>query len=246
MKVDYDKLAGDYDKHRGGGGPYLASLVDLATQANAHNVLELGAGTGNNTAAFQDAYPCELTALELSSGMLSRALDKRLPARWVRADAQRIPLRDACMEYIFGCYFLHHVSDLEALFAECARVLNQGCAAFVTAPVDFIERHPMNAYFPSFAKVDKARFKPYESIRQAMQAGGLTRLDAIRVSAPRRPVDRAYVERIANKFISTYRLLPEAEFNEGLQRLRHDIEPRGYLDCDIVWEALVVYGWREH
>jgi len=59
-EIDYDKIAECYDRHRGVGGPYQARLVELALASDARRVLEIGPGTGNNTAALLAAYPCEV------------------------------------------------------------------------------------------------------------------------------------------------------------------------------------------
>ncbi len=240
MKVDYDKLADTYDNHRGAGGPYLAVLLRLAEACRATRVLELGAGTGNNTGPFLRAYPSNLVALEPSQGMLAKARAKGFPAQWIRGSATRIPLADDSVDYVFGCYFLHYMPDLEVLFAECARVLDGGIAAFVTAPTDFIDTHPMNAYFPSFAAVDRARFQTADAIETAFNAVGFRDIALETVSAKPAPVDQDYVERVANQFISTYTLIPEDEFTQGLKRLRADVDRAGQLDTPIIWRALTV------
>ncbi|MBN2312140.1 MAG: class I SAM-dependent methyltransferase [Candidatus Hydrogenedentes bacterium] len=243
MRFDYDKAAETYDKHRGGGGPYLDTLVGLAEGCGARRVLEFGAGTGNNTAAFLAAYPCDLVALELSRGMLSRGAVKGIPARWVRASAVQLPLADGCVDFVFGCYVLHHLDGLDEPCGEFARVLRPGGAvAFVTAPFEFIEGHPMNEYFPSFARIDKARFQGFPAIRDALQGAGFRGVEGRTIVGSPRPVDREYVTRVASKFISTYALIPEQEFEEGLKRLRADIEPAGRLDVEIVWESLIVFA----
>ncbi len=243
VKIDYDQIAETYDNYRGGGGPYLETLVRLAESCCAHRVLEIGCGTGNNTAAFGEACSCALIALEPSWGMLGKAVAKGVPAHWVLGSAYDIPLRDGSVEFIFGCYVLHHLGNLEEAFRECARVLQHGYAAFVTASINFIERHPMNRYFPSFAEIDKARFQSEEAIRAALEKAGFAGVDMQPMVAEPRPIDRYYVERVANKFISTYSLIPEDEFEAGLARLRADIEPAGRLDVDIVWEALTIWGY---
>lgn len=242
MRVDYDRIARYYDDHRGGGGPYMARLLELAAACRAERVLELGAGTGNNTQAFLNDYPCSLVALERSAGMLAQGRVKGLPAFWLHASADAIPLADASAPFVFGVYILHHLPDLAGVFRECARVIGRGYAAFVTASTSFIQRHPMNRYFPSFAKVDTARFQPVEYVEEAFRQNGFseTATDHF-VDAPR-PIDRDYVERVAGKFISTYDLLPEGEFEAGLARLRADIAGAGQLDIPIVWESAVVWG----
>lgn len=242
MGVNYDAIADAYDRHRKGGGPYLDTLVTLARRSAAERVLEVGAGTGNNTASFLEAYPCALTALEPSGGMLRRAADKRLPVRWVRASAETIPFERESFHFVFGIYMLHYMHPLESFFRECRRVLRNGYAAFVTAPVSFIANHPMNAYFPSFAAVDLGRFRPESDIIAAMASAGFQEVHALHLKGEPCPIDEGYAARIAGKFISTYELLPPGEFETGLARLKNDIAQKGQLDIPMIWEGVVIAG----
>jgi SAM-dependent methyltransferase len=245
VPVDYDQIASSYDEHRRGGGPYLDTLVSLAGASTAKRVLELGSGTGNNSAAFSHAYPCALVGLEPSLGMLSKAKEKQIAAQWVHGSATEIPLKDASVEFIFACYVLHHIEDIDTLMRECARVLGAGAAAFVTCSHDFIERHPVNEYFPSFAAIDTSRFQPLEEIVESMRSAGFKDIHQESVAAAPVHIDHAYVERIASQFISTYALLPPDEFRTGLERMRHDVAAKGRLDVDMVWECAIVWG-RKH
>jgi len=242
MGFDYDRAAATYDNHRGGGGPYLPVLLRLAGASNARCVLEIGPGTGNNTAAFLEAHPCLLLGLERSRGMLEKAVAKRVPARWVRGDARHIPFAEDSCEFVFGVLVLHHIVELGQVMRECRRVLRKGHAAFVTSPHDFIERHPMNRYFPSFARIDHSRFHTVEAIRQALEEAGFVETGAERMVAPPAPIDRRYLAKVENRFISTYDLIPRDEYDRGLARLRADIEKKGALDEVMRWESVTVWG----
>jgi SAM-dependent methyltransferase len=244
MNLDYDNLAAGYDVHRRGRGPAFEALIDLATQQHPAHVLEVGAGTGNNTAAFLEALPCTLTALEPSQGMLAKAAAKNLPCTWLRASATALPLPNAHFEFVFGTYMLHHIRDLDRLFAECTRVLQTGCVAFITVPTSFIERHPMNHYFPSFSAIDLARFQKTEDILSAMRRAGFKGVESQIYTSTPIPIDTAYANRVAGKFISTYELLPPAEFEAGMKNLRADLEPKGTLDQAIAREATLIWGYK--
>jgi len=244
MRLDYDQIARGYDYHRQGGGPYLDTLVRLLERSPGRRVLELGAGTGNNTGAVHDAVPCHVTALEPSQGMLDKARGKGVPAHWVRGCATDLPFAAHAFDFLFATYVLHHIADLEALLRECVRVLDGGGAAFVTAPLSFIARHPMNDYFPSFAAVDLARFQPIEEILDSMECVGFRHVGAARHQAEPRPLDAAYVQKVAGKFISTFDLLPPGEFEAGLERLRADVAANQCLGKTITWEAVTVWGFQ--
>ena len=244
MNVDYDRISRRYDDYRRGGGPYLAKLTELAGECRAVRVLEIGSGTGLNTQAFLEQYPCQLTALEPSRGMLAKAREKRIPAHWVQGSGLCLPLASASISFLFGVYVLHHLSGLDGFLSECGRVLRGGCAAFVTASGDFIDRHPMNRYFPSFAKVDKARFQSIATVQEAFRRAGFFEAGAAHFADMPRPIDSAYVERVANRFMSTYDLIPPDEFEDGVGRLRADVARTGRLDVDIEWESVVVWAWK--
>jgi len=176
--------------------------------------------------------------------MLRQGASKGLAAAWLQGDALRLPVRSASMDYIFSVYMLHHIPQLDRLLHECARVLGHGCAAFVTTTHRFIRRHPMNAYFPSFAGIDTARFQDIPQIFAAFQSAGFTSIGHEICQAEPAPIDAAYVERVAGQFISTYALLPKSEFEDGLIRLRRDVAVHGRLPGPIVWESAIVWGFR--
>lgn len=242
---DYDTAARTYDAHRQGRGPYFDTLLSLALAAPAGPALEVGAGTGNNSVPFLAESGRELVALEPSAGMLATGRRKVSDACWARGRIEALPFASGTFSVVYGTYMLHHVPSLERAFRECHRCLGKGVAAFVTVSEGFIARHPMNAYFPSFAKVDHARFQPIGAVRAALEHAGFSRVAAVETQSPPRRVDDGYADKIAAKFISTYALLPEAELTAGVARLRQDIaEAGGALAQPLVREAVVVYGWK--
>jgi len=246
MPIDYDILADTYDDHRRGDGPYIDRLLAVARESDAQRVLELGTGTGNNTEAFLACHDCSaFFALERSRGMLERGRTKGLPVSWIRGDAEKLPFSDSSVDFIFSVYMLHHISHLDCLMSECARVLASGCAVFVTTTHDFIRRHPMNAYFPSFARIDTNRFQDVPEIVASMNAAGFERVQSEICRAAPVPIDRRYVDKVAGQFISTYALLPRDEFETGLARLGADVAACAKLPCTIAWESAIIWGAKE-
>lgn len=106
----------------------LGRLSELPVKPGA--VLDLGAGTGHASRALKRRYPRSLvTAVDIAPGMLERA---RTQARWprrferVRADAYALPFRDGAFDLVFSSLMLQWCDDLDAVFAEIARVLAPG------------------------------------------------------------------------------------------------------------------------
>lgn len=245
MHINYDKVASTYDRHRRGGGPYLDRLIALASQSHPRTVLELGAGTGNNTLAFSLGYTgSRLLCIERSAGMLRHGASKPTSASWIQGDALQIPLASGSVDFVFSIYMLHHIRQLDVLFGECARVLRQGCAVFVTTTHSFIRRHPMARYFPSFAAIDTGRFQDVPEVAHELSQAGFSRVEHAVCVAESTPVDSAYVEKVAGKFLSTFELMPQDEFETGLARLRSDVEAQGALAEPVAWESALVWGYR--
>ncbi len=241
--VDYERIAGHYDEHRRGGGPYMERLAQLAQSVPSRRFLELGSGTGNNTAALLAAAPGWLAGVDRSGSMLSKARRKAVAARWLRAEAPALPFAPAAFGFVFSTYMLHYVRDLVPFFAECRRVTGKGCVAAVSVPEGFIAEHPMAAYFPTLPEVDLVRFQPVADVEAAMREAGLKNVASEIHVGPRRPIGHDYVARIAGKFTSNYELIPEAEFEAGVSQLRAELAGRDALDVTIARQAVTIWGY---
>ena len=241
---DYNAIAEVYDAHRRGRGPFMPALVRPAQESKAKRVLELGSGTGNSARAFLEAYPCKLTGIDRAPRMLARARVKDIPARWVNANATGLPFADGSFDFVFGVLMLHLNVDVAPVLAECYRVLRRGRVAFVTAPHEFIRNHVLNRYFPSFAEIDLRRFQSEAVVSEALTAVGFIDIQIEITKRDPEPVDAAYVDKVANYFITTLRLIPEDEFAAGLESLRADVAEKGQLDEPMVWEAAVISGLK--
>ena len=93
-------------------------------------VLDLGAGTGHGARALKQRFPRSMVvAADIAPGMLERA---RRQSRWLRrfarlrADAYALPFRDGAFDLVFSNLMLQWCDDLDAVFAEIARVLRPG------------------------------------------------------------------------------------------------------------------------
>jgi ubiquinone/menaquinone biosynthesis C-methylase UbiE len=95
------------------------------------SALEIGAGTGYFTLNLMLAGLIRnAVATDISHGMLSTLSESArrlaLEVRTVRTEAERLPFADESFDLVFGHAVLHHLPDLDASFAEFARVLRPG------------------------------------------------------------------------------------------------------------------------
>ena len=124
------------------------TLGRLAAQC----VLELGCGTGKNTAFLAERF-AHVTAVDFSNGMLARARAQVAAdnVAFVAADiTARWPCNQASIDLATINLVLEHVADLPAIFQEAARVLRPDGHLFVC------ELHPFRQYLGSQARFERA------------------------------------------------------------------------------------------
>ena len=106
------------------------SRGSTSSKVTPRSILDLGAGTGHGARALKRRFPrATVVAVDIAPGMLERA---RQQSRWlrrferVRADAYALPFRDGAFDLVFSSLMLQWCDDLDAVFAEIARVLKPG------------------------------------------------------------------------------------------------------------------------
>jgi len=103
-------------------------------------VLDLGCGTGHGAAGLAARWPrARVVALDASPAMLGETARREGSARIKRllAEAESIPLPDASVDLAFSNLLLPWCEDIDAVFAEVARVLKpRGLFTFTTLGPD--------------------------------------------------------------------------------------------------------------
>lgn len=110
--------------------------MQLLALAPGQHVLEVGAGTGKELAAFQQAVQPDGSAwgVDLSARMALVAHQQRgLPV--ARSDGRALPFGDQAFDRLYAAYVLDLIpaADLEAMLAGFFRVLRPGGLAVVVA-----------------------------------------------------------------------------------------------------------------
>jgi ubiquinone/menaquinone biosynthesis C-methylase UbiE len=148
----YDEWSKTYDQDANATKELDARVTrEALSQLPARDVIELGCGTGKNTAFLADQFE-RVTALDFSAGMLARARE-RVPAAnvtFVEADLkERLPVADATADLATINLVLEHIADLRPVFQEAARALRPGGHLFVS------ELHPIRQYLGSQARFER-------------------------------------------------------------------------------------------
>jgi ubiquinone/menaquinone biosynthesis C-methylase UbiE len=220
--VDFDPIAPAYAAHRRADPVVVAAILDGAPVTGESRVLELGCGTGNYSIAVHEATGAECTGIEPSREMLAVARGRSPDVRFLEGVAEALPFADGEFDVVFSVDVAHQVADIGATIRETARVLRRGGALVtVTDDEDTISSRLHATYFPEIVGVELARYPTPERLRALLGAAGFVDLReekteslvVVTDSAPHR--DRAF---------SSLRLIPEASFRRGLERLERDLE----------------------
>lgn len=191
----YDRWSESYDtdtnRTRDLAGAVLRNELDGLVDVD---VVELGCGTGRNTAWLLERAR-SLTALDFSSGMLEKARTRMAGSgvRFVQHDIRTpLPLEDASADLVVITLVLEHVAHPGSVFLECFRVLRTGGAVFVC------ELHPYRQWSGSVAQFTEpvtgecTKVPAYEhSVSELVNDGLAAGLRPVRLGEWRDPADEA-------------------------------------------------------
>lgn len=251
--VDYDEVSRIYDNSRVAHAEVTEKLVRLMKLSHDSVVLDMGCGTGNYTAAIQQAIK-SVIGIDLSTGMLGQAHTKFPSLSLIYGDITSLPFDSDIFDGAYAVQVLHHVRNKETFLKEARRVLKKG--AYLA--IDSCSHRQMRTfwlyhYFPWGIEVDLARIPDIEDIANLLEATGFSNV-SIEVSytdiAFEHEKPERYLDRDFRNGQSTFCLLSEETIEAGCKRLREDIASgavEGILNESEAKETLVggsciIYG----
>ena len=109
-------------------GEEMLDALELAGDGlRPRRILDLGCGTGWFTRKIEQSWPCEVTGVDLSPGMIGQASEQSGPAiEWLVADAESLPFPSDSFDVVFSNLMVQWCDDPRTVFAECRRVLRPG------------------------------------------------------------------------------------------------------------------------
>ncbi|TWJ32757.1 malonyl-CoA O-methyltransferase [Geobacter argillaceus] len=186
VRSSFHARAGDYDRHAVVQKRVLERFTPLLPAGSGiARVLDIGSGTGVLLQQLADRYPmARLTGLDLAPGMAMTARE-RLAGNdrvdFVTADAEALPLGDACLDLVVSTSTMQWLESLEQAFDEVRRVLRPGgrfCFALFGEQTLFELRASYRAAVAAVGRgaVDRTqRFSSMADVSSALSATGFTR-----------------------------------------------------------------------
>ena len=123
--ISFDRIADVYDATRGGMERGESTAADLADWIVPGTIVEVGVGTGVVAKALADRLERTVLGFDVSPKMTVQAR-ARLGDVVSVGDVERLPIATASLRTVVAVWVLHVVGDLDAVLAECARVLEPG------------------------------------------------------------------------------------------------------------------------
>jgi SAM-dependent methyltransferase len=122
----FDRWSPLYGWFAGPVAPVYRAVARAAGAAPGRRILDLCAGTGELTRRLA-RRGAEVTAVDLTVSMLERGRRRGPRARWVRADARRLPFADGAFEVATLSFALHDMPARAraAVLGEAARVARE-------------------------------------------------------------------------------------------------------------------------
>lgn len=152
-------------------------VVAFSRAGSDETVVEVGAGTGNFLALFEEAA-ARLVAVDLTPAMLGEARRHRA-LHLVAGDGRRLPLKSASADLVTSAQALHHVHDPVAIVKEMRRVTRPGGRVLVVDQVatERYEEALMMTQLELARDPSHAVSRPPSAYRMVARSTGLEILD---------------------------------------------------------------------
>jgi len=186
-------------------------------------LVDIGAGTGQFSAAFSEWFGLRVAAVEPSAAMRDQ-IPKTEAIQVFEGDASALPLPDSSADAAWLSLVIHHIADLAAAAREIRRVLRPGAPVLIRQGFPGrLDRIELVHWFPETARTVDT-YPSVTDISDAFAAAGFHQevLEPVRETYPDNPglADLLAQLDTLRDADTSLRALTEDEFRRGKERLR--------------------------
>lgn len=252
--MDYRNVADKFDRRYDGisfHGIEHALLTFLGSDSS-HRVLEVGCGTGH-WLAMLEGHGFQVAGMDPSMEMLQQAMTHVHSKDLKQGYAEKIPWENDTFNHLFCINAVHHFGEKPQFVSEAFRVLHPGGGLLVVGldPHKARDRWFVYDYFDGVLIHDRQRYLSTSEIERFMQEAGFSGCQTVEAQhmAMHLPARKSIEDGLLNKtIVSQLGILPQADFDRGLQRIWKDIadaEARGER-ADLVVDLWLyaTMGWK--
>ena len=232
----FDQLAERYGELRaapGYGDPVTAAVVEIAGLRGSR-VLDVGCGPGTVLGQLARAFDVTAVGVDVSPRMIEVARREVPEASFHVASAEALPLADETFDAVIMRMVVHHL-DRPRTFPEIRRVLRpSGRLAITTTDPEGFESFWMKPYFPSYVRIEQARFPDGEVLRREVGDAGFEDARIHRLSLERRFSRDEALRKLRGRAYSTFALMDEAEYEAGVDDAEKRLPPEVVYDLRLL------------
>jgi ubiquinone/menaquinone biosynthesis C-methylase UbiE len=203
--------------------PHFVEFTGLTAQ---QRVLDLGCGTGGFARAMAQRLQVEVIGVDVAAHLLRHAVAHvtTLPLRWVLGQAEALPLADQTVDRVLMSLVLHQIAHRQQALQEVYRVLRPGGRVLVrtVAPEVTLQAWVPFRFFPQVAQVEAARLPAIDVICTLCRQAGFRELHTRTVCRNARVDLHKVTEELRQRKRPSYRLLTDAELEDGLRRIAQE------------------------
>lgn len=100
----------------------------------ALSILDLGCGEGSRLDLLRDGSEKRAVGVDISETAIRMAKKNYPGIKFIRADLEKLPLKDNSFDLVYSAYVLEHLSNPEKVIGEAIRVTGIGSTIFFVSP----------------------------------------------------------------------------------------------------------------
>jgi SAM-dependent methyltransferase len=237
--TDYCEASLTYDNTRTSNDEVIDLFARKFDFRSGVPFLDFGCGTGNYLARIFARYGAEGYGTEPSDGMRRIAVTKNPDIEVRKGDHTSTGFPPGMFGFAYMTDVIHHVSDIDALFATLFAGLKPGgILAILTESHAQIGTRWYNRYFPSLLDSELARYPDVPAIERSAALAGFVILSRDVRTTDESVVSDDFIATVREKNYSMFRNLDAREYASGLAALEldcgHEIPATGHGET-IVW-----------